>query len=394
MSGSAPLYEPERLAGALERRGIEALVATRPANVLYLTRYRKGGRAAALVTAADPARPVLVVPASDIDFVLEDPQLDCEVRAFGSFFRSSAEGVELEPREARVAEIAAEARADLGSALELVAELLRRCGAAAGQVALDVPAGPADPSFAGNGATGEAGAALLRELRSVKTSEEQERLAEAAVIAERGISASVESISAGAFQPEIAAAYRTTVTCRQAAVRMDNVSIGRSSALGNVNQPGDVVAEGSVVRYDVGAIYAGYESDLSRCFSLGPAPERARRYHAALLEGQRAALELLGPGVTCGELHAEAVRTVRAAGIPHYERTNVGHGIGIHGDGYDAPLLAPESEVELEPGMVLCVETPYYELGFCGLQVEDMVVVRDDGYDPLSRLPGELRELP
>ena len=31
--------------------------------------------------------------------------------------------------------------------------------------------------------------------------------------------------------------------------------------------------------------------------------------------------------------------------------------------------------------MVLCVETPYYELGFAGLQVEDMLRVTKDGVE-------------
>ena len=41
--------------------------------------------------------------------------------------------------------------------------------------------------------------------------------------------------------------------------------------------------------------------------------------------------------------------------------------------------------------MVLCIETPYYELGFGGLQVENMVVVRRDGVQSLMATSGELR---
>ena len=34
--------------------------------------------------------------------------------------------------------------------------------------------------------------------------------------------------------------------------------------------------------------------------------------------------------------------------------------------------------------MVLCVETPYTEVGYGGLQIEDMVVVTEEGYRPLT----------
>jgi Xaa-Pro aminopeptidase len=43
--------------------------------------------------------------------------------------------------------------------------------------------------------------------------------------------------------------------------------------------------------------------------------------------------------------------------------------------------------------MVLCVETPYYELGFAGLQLENTVVVRAHGAEPLVTLDNELRIL-
>ena len=41
--------------------------------------------------------------------------------------------------------------------------------------------------------------------------------------------------------------------------------------------------------------------------------------------------------------------------------------------------------------MVICVETPYYELGFAGLQVEDMIRVSRDGAESLMTLPTGLR---
>jgi Xaa-Pro aminopeptidase len=88
------------------------------------------------------------------------------------------------------------------------------------------------------------------------------------------------------------------------------------------------------------------------------------------------------------EIFEAAVETVRREGIGHYRRTHVGHGIGI--EGYEAPSLTAKSDEIIEAGMVLCVETPYYELGRWGLQVEDMMVVRPDGAERLTATGGEL----
>ena len=43
--------------------------------------------------------------------------------------------------------------------------------------------------------------------------------------------------------------------------------------------------------------------------------------------------------------------------------------------------------------MVLCIETPYYEIGRWGLQVENMVVVRSDGAESLMTTDGGLMVL-
>ena len=41
--------------------------------------------------------------------------------------------------------------------------------------------------------------------------------------------------------------------------------------------------------------------------------------------------------------------------------------------------------------MVICVETPYYELGFAGLQSEDMMRVTADGVESLTDIDPGLR---
>jgi len=40
--------------------------------------------------------------------------------------------------------------------------------------------------------------------------------------------------------------------------------------------------------------------------------------------------------------------------------------------------------------MVINIETPYYEMGFGGIQVEDTVVVKSDGFEYLTSLDRDL----
>jgi Xaa-Pro aminopeptidase len=81
-------------------------------------------------------------------------------------------------------------------------------------------------------------------------------------------------------------------------------------------------------------------------------------------------------------------QAARENGLPHNERHHQGHGTGI--EGYDYPLLTPKNQLKLEAGMVFCVETPYYEPGFAGLQVEDIMEVTSIGARRLTRMERKL----
>lgn len=379
----SPLYDVGRVRAALEEAGASALLATLPQNVLYLTRFRKAG-ALALLRAEDLGHPTLLVPAANLDFVLEDPDPSLEVISCGTFYRYFPRE-DLSEREATIRRL--HERGIPEDASTVAVSLLRDVGGSvvSDQVPETVPglmeASPrikvtADPD-------------LFMDLRMVKTPEELERLEVAAQITEEAIAASVEVIRPGVTQAEIATAFSGVVVGRGAGIRADNVSIDEGAALGNVNMPEDRIREGSIVRYDVGAISRGYASDIARCFSVGPPSDEHAAKYRALLSGEEAALERLRPGVRASELFEAAVTAVRREGIPYYERTHVGHGIGIAG-GYDRPLLALHEDTEIEPGTVLCVETPYYEVGGVGLQVEDMVVVTEEGFEFLSRSSRDL----
>jgi Xaa-Pro aminopeptidase len=130
---------------------------------------------------------------------------------------------------------------------------------------------------------------------------------------------------------------------------------------------------------------------MSRGASLGEPDPRIKKYYRAVEEGVLRAYDVVRPGLKVAGLFDEVVETVRREGIPHFKRSHVGHGIGI--DGYDPPNISDKTSEVFEENMVICVETPYYELGFAGLQVEDMLRVTKDGVESLMSLPTGLRIL-
>jgi len=148
--------------------------------------------------------------------------------------------------------------------------------------------------------------------------------------------------------------------------------------------------KGDLVRFDGGCGYMGYICDMARTAVLGQPSEKQRKYYNAILKGEQIAMEIAKPGAKPSEIFRAAVQSVREEGIPHYQRHHTGHGIGI--EGYDPPLIGPNVHTPLEEGMILCFETPYYEIGWGGPMIEDIVVI---GNRPrvLTRFSSELREI-
>ena len=132
-----------------------------------------------------------------------------------------------------------------------------------------------------------------------------------------------------------------------------------------------------MIRFDYGCDYQGYTSDLSRTVCVGTPDEKTVRLYDAIRAGTEAAIAAARPGVRACELFQIAVETTRSNGIPHYRRHHVGHCLGL--EVYDDPSITPDNQTVLQADMALNIETPYYELGWGGVQVEDTVAITENG---------------
>jgi Xaa-Pro dipeptidase len=229
---------------------------------------------------------------------------------------------------------------------------------------------------------------LLRRIRMVKTAAEHQRLIDTLRITEAAFAATTAAAYPGVTERELKRVFDTTLVAAGARPAFALIRFGRGMALGQV-EPGDTKLErGDYIWYDIGCTYRGYRSDIGRIVAVGEPSQRLRELFDASRQGQDRAFELMRPGTPAGAVFEGAVERVREAGIPHYERHHVGHGIGV--EFYDAPVLAAGVETPLEEGMVFEVETPYYELGFGGTFIEDTVIIRAHGPEIVTRLSRDL----
>jgi Xaa-Pro aminopeptidase len=225
--------------------------------------------------------------------------------------------------------------------------------------------------------------------RSVKVPEEIEKMRQAAAITEAGMEKAFARAKAGVTELELSTIISSAMIAGGGIPRFVVVTSGERAALADAYASNKKLAKGDLVRVDLGCTVDGYWADMARTAVVGePDREQQSRYDA-LLTGELAQLELARAGVTAGELFDIAVKGVRQGALPNYQRSHCGHGLGI--GAHEFPTLNPANrDVPIEENMVLCVETPYYELGWGGMMVEDIIVIRNDGNESLTKLPREL----
>jgi Xaa-Pro dipeptidase len=379
-------HQAERLTGALARGGLDALVATTAANIAYIAGFRSLARPLyperpyfAVFTARGTA---LIVPGIDAATVaVERPTAD-HVRCYGPFVYARAPRSDETTR--RIHELMAEAAPTAEDAL---AEALAALGGGGGTVGLD-EAGLA--AHAHRRVTERLSpvavvpaAALLAAARAVKAPWEIECLHRALQIAEEGVNAVVQVLKPGMTEREAVELYVAEVAKRGAEAWVPVILFGERSAFPAVGPSDRALKRGDLVRVDLGCVWKGYHADLGRTAVMGEPTATQQRAFDAILAGLEAATEAIRPGTPAGALFERAIAAARGAGLPEYGRHHVGHGIGL--EAAEPPWFERGSATPLEMGMVVRVETPYYEPGWGGLHLKDTALVTSHGHHVMNR---------
>ncbi len=150
--------------------------------------------------------------------------------------------------------------------------------------------------------------------------------------------------------------------------------------------------KGDVVTLDFGCIYRGFNSDMTRTFSLGKAPSEAKKAFAAVTEAHKRSIEAIKPGVKASLLDDIARSVIGAAGFGDYFKHSLGHGLGI--EVHEEPRVSGMNTKGLIPqDCVITIEPGIYLPGKFGMRLEDDVHVSAKGPVMLTSAPREMIEL-
>jgi len=240
--------------------------------------------------------------------------------------------------------------------------------------------------------TEEAGG-IVERLRMKKDPRELSLMRKAAILAGEVMEKAIQVLRPGVRESEVAAEieYHMKRLGASGPSFETIVASGKRAALPHARPTSKPLRKNELVVLDLGAILGHYCSDMTRTVYLGRAPRRIREWYHAVNEARAAAVAMVSPGVTGGEVDAAARDVLKKNGLDQYFVHSTGHGVGL--EVHEDPRVARGQAIRLEAGNVITIEPGIYVEDVGGIRIEDDVAVRFSGSELLTRVTRDFIEL-
>lgn len=253
------------------------------------------------------------------------------------------------------------------------------------------------------GGTFRSGKALLDDLRMIKEPEELEKLRKVAKLTDDVMDEIISGVTDGVTQRNL---------------QIDIEMLGRKKGASDISftptagfvKSGSKVTEnpfeypkdeglepGTSIAFDIGFVNEGYCSDWGRSMYWGTASEEVNKGYEALMQSVVTTVDKMGAGnMRVNEIFPSIETYLDGEGYGDYLRArlktgNVGHQIGV--ETHENPWLKPSEKMELKEGMVMCLEPKIWHAGEYYLRVEDMVLVKKNKGEFLTKYDREQFQL-
>ena len=229
------------------------------------------------------------------------------------------------------------------------------------------------------------GSKWIQKPRMVKDAEELAKLEQAEHIGDAAFTHILDVLKPGVSEREIALELEFFMK-KQGASKLSFDTIVASGANGSMPhaQVTDrVLQSGDFVTMDFGCVYQGYCSDMTRTVAIGTPTDEMKKVYQIVLDANLRAMEQITAGKRCNEIDAVARDYIREQGYGDYFGHGLGHGVGL--DIHEEPRFSPKCDVITQENMVITDEPGIYLPGQFGVRIEDLVVVKENGYQKLSQ---------
>jgi len=254
---------------------------------------------------------------------------------------------------------------------------------------------------------------ILQRIRSIKEPEEIALIQEACNITEKGLRRVLGFVKPDVTEYEIEAEYIHEFIRNRANgfAYTPIIASGFNACVLHYIENNQVCKDGEIILMDVGASYANYASDMTRCIPVsGKFTNRQKEVYNAVLRVKNAAAKMLVPGTIWAEYHIEVgkLMTKELIGLglitnedvknedpkwPAYKKYfmhGTSHHMGL--DTHDYGILTEP----MQAGMVFTVEPGIYiQEENLGIRIEDDYVIQEKGepFNLMANIPITVEEI-
>lgn len=217
----------------------------------------------------------------------------------------------------------------------------------------------------------------VERLRSEKSEEEIQKMQQAAALGSEGYDFVLSVLQEGISEKEVARLLR--IFWAEAGAEGPSfppiIAFGAHAAFPHAVPTERKLKRGDIVLIDIGVLWCGYCSDMTRTVAWGEPASILVESYPAVVEAQQAAMQRCQEGAVCVEIYEEAVRVLRRHGLDGYFCHGLGHGVGR--DIHEYPTLSPAGKnIILKSGMTVTIEPGVYFPGVGGIRIEDTILIQ------------------
>ena len=229
----------------------------------------------------------------------------------------------------------------------------------------------------------------IRAVRLIKTADEIERITKAQRITEKALTELLNHVRPGVTERELSVGLEHLIHVYGGErVAFELITIGGANTSLPHGVPGSYeINEGDFLTFDIGAVYDGYHSDMTRTYAVGHATDKMRAIYDIVLQAHLKAAEKIVPGNTTADVDNAARDYIASMGYGDCFGHSTGHGVGL--EIHEDPRVYKTDATVLADNMVITDEPGIYLPGEFGVRIEDMYVVSGSGSYSLASLPKE-----
>ncbi|MDR3275533.1 MAG: M24 family metallopeptidase [Endomicrobium sp.] len=224
---------------------------------------------------------------------------------------------------------------------------------------------------------------ILDEIRLIKSTIEMENIKISCQIASKVCDKIKSEIKAGLSELDIH--YRVLDLFAQSRVTESFTPIiasGPNSANPHHKSSNRKISENDIIMIDIGCLYNGYCSDLTRTYFLGKIKDEHRNVWDIVKKSQNAVLKEIKSGLLVSWADKTARNIIAASGYEDKFIHTAGHGLGI--EIHEMPSLASNAEGVFLTHAVVTVEPGIYIEREFGVRIEDTILIKENGCEVLT----------